>query len=82
MRGRYRQLMATGKVRQQVITAVAWELTVFLWAIACEAMGKLYQKRSCKLRLSVIDLEEALTEIRSWGIQATITENAWGRTIN
>nr|WP_301514641.1 IS110 family transposase [Halomonas sp.] len=33
--GRYRRLAATGKVQQQVTTAVARELTGFLWAIAC-----------------------------------------------
>ena len=38
--GRYRRLMATGKVKQQVTTAVARELAGFLWAIACEAMNK------------------------------------------
>ena len=38
--GRYRRLSATGKAKQQVTTAVARELAGFLWAIACEAMGK------------------------------------------
>lgn len=38
--GRYRALMAAGKVKQQVITAVARELAGFIWAIACEVMGK------------------------------------------
>ena len=37
--GRYRCLAATGKVKQQVTTAVARELAGFLWA-ACEAMDK------------------------------------------
>ncbi|WP_447042692.1 VOC family protein [Vreelandella sp. H-I2] len=40
------------------------------------------EEGSFKLRFNVDDMEEALTEIRSWGIQASITENAWGRTIN
>ncbi|MCH4813434.1 VOC family protein [Vreelandella neptunia] len=40
------------------------------------------EEGSFKLRFNVDDLEEALRVIRSWGIQATITENAWGRTIN
>ncbi len=40
------------------------------------------EESNFKLRFNVDDLEEALTEIRSRGIQATITENAWGRTIN
>ncbi|MBU2952742.1 VOC family protein [Marinobacter sp. F3R08] len=31
---------------------------------------------------NVEDLEDALSEIRAWGIQAVITESAWGRTIN
>lgn len=43
---------------------------------------KSLEESSFKLRFNVDDLEEALREIRSWGIQATITENAWGRTIN
>ena len=37
---------------------------------------------SFKLRFNVDDLEDALREIRSWGIEASITESAWGRTIN
>jgi len=37
---------------------------------------------SFKLRFNVEDLEEALAEIRAWGIQAEIEESSWGRTIN
>lgn len=44
--GRYRALAATGKVTQQVTTAVARELAGFLWAIACEAMGKPHGSRA------------------------------------
>lgn len=44
--GRYRRLAATGKVTQQVTTAVARELAGFLWAIACEAMGKPHASRA------------------------------------
>ena len=44
--GRYRRLAATGKMKQQVITAVARELTGFMWAIACEAMGKPHGSRA------------------------------------
>jgi transposase len=44
--GRYRRLSATGKVAQQVTTAVARELAGFLWAIACEAMGKPHGSRA------------------------------------
>lgn len=44
--GRYRRLAATGKVKQQVVTAVARELAGFLWAIACEAMGKPHGSRA------------------------------------
>lgn len=40
------------------------------------------EEGSFKLRFNVDDLETALEEIRAWGIEATITENAWGRTIN
>jgi|TARA_R110000851_G_C13078906_1_gene565622 lactoylglutathione lyase len=43
---------------------------------------KLPEKGSFKLRFNVKDLEEALAEIRAWGIDADITENPWGRTIN
>ncbi|MCE9682369.1 IS110 family transposase [Halomonas alkalisoli] len=44
--GRYRRLAATGKVKPLVITAVARELAGFLWAIACEAMGKPHGSRA------------------------------------
>lgn len=40
------------------------------------------EEGSFKLRFNVEDLEDALSEIRAWGIQAVITESAWGRTIN
>lgn len=40
------------------------------------------EEGSFKLRFNVDGLEEALMEIKSWGIQATITKNTWGRTIN
>jgi lactoylglutathione lyase len=40
------------------------------------------EEGSFKLRFNVEDLEGALSEIRAWGIQAVITESAWGRTIN
>lgn len=38
--GRYQALLRAGKQKQQVTTAVARELAGFLWAIACEVMGK------------------------------------------
>lgn len=44
--GRYRSLAATGKVKQQVTTAVARELAGFIWAIACEVMGKPHGSRA------------------------------------
>ncbi|WNK20272.1 IS110 family transposase [Halomonas piscis] len=44
--GRYRRLAATGKAKQQVTTAVAREMAGFLWAIACEAMGKPHGSRA------------------------------------
>ncbi|MAM88783.1 MAG: glyoxalase [unclassified Hahellaceae] len=37
---------------------------------------------SFKLRFNVRDIEAALAELLAWGIEASITENAWGRTIN
>lgn len=40
------------------------------------------EEGSFKLRFNVSDLEEALMEINAWGIQTTITNNTWGRTIN
>ena len=40
------------------------------------------EESSFKLRFNVNDLEGALAEIRSWGIEACITESAWGRTID
>lgn len=44
--GRYRRLAATGKVKQQVTTAVAREMAGFLWAIACDAMDKPHGSRA------------------------------------
>ena len=38
--GRYRHLVGTGKLKVQVCTAVARELSSFIWAIACEEMGR------------------------------------------
>lgn len=38
--GRYRRLMQAGKHKNQVVTAVARELSGFIWAIACEVAGK------------------------------------------
>ena len=37
---RYRTLIEAGKQKQQVTTAVARELSGFIWAITCEVMGK------------------------------------------
>lgn len=44
--GRYRHLIEAGKVKKQVTTAVARELAGFIWAIACEAMGKTHASRA------------------------------------
>lgn len=38
--GRYRHLLAAGKLKVQVCTAIARELAGFIWAIACEVMGR------------------------------------------
>jgi len=38
--GRYRHLMSRGKLKVQVCTAIARELAGFIWAIACEVMGR------------------------------------------
>jgi len=38
--GRYAHLLGRGKLKVQVCTAVARELVGFIWAIACEVMGK------------------------------------------
>ncbi|WP_404465957.1 VOC family protein [Vreelandella aquamarina] len=40
------------------------------------------EESSFKLRFNVDDLEAALAQVHAWSIQATITENPWGRTIN
>lgn len=37
---RYRHLLGKGKLKVEVCTAVARELVGFIWAIACEVMGK------------------------------------------
>lgn len=40
------------------------------------------EEGSFKLRFNVEDLEAALAEISAWGIEASIHESSWGRTIN
>lgn len=37
---RYQKLLQVGKLKQVVVTAIARELVGFIWAIACEVMGK------------------------------------------
>jgi transposase len=37
--GRYQHLMGRGLLKVKVCTAIARELTGFIWAIACEVMG-------------------------------------------
>ncbi|MBK1644545.1 IS110 family transposase [Thiocapsa imhoffii] len=44
--GRYQHLLRAGKVKQQVTTAVGRELAGFIWAIACEVMGKPHGSRA------------------------------------
>jgi transposase len=44
--GRYQALLQAGKQKQQVTTAVARELAGFLWAIACEVMGKAHASKA------------------------------------
>lgn len=43
---RYRTLLQAGKQNKQVTTAVARELAGFIWAIACEAMGKAHASKA------------------------------------
>ena len=43
---RYRHLFHSGKVKCQVTTAVARELVGFIWAIACEVMGRPHATRA------------------------------------
>ena len=38
--GRYQHLLGKGKLKVQVCTAIARELAGFIWAIACEVMGR------------------------------------------
>lgn len=44
--GRYRALTQAGKAKQQVTAAVARELAGFIWAIACEVMGKAHGSKA------------------------------------
>ena len=44
--GRYLHLLRAGKIKQQVTTAVGRELAGFIWAIACEVMGKPHGSRA------------------------------------
>lgn len=43
--GRYQSLLESGKVKQQACTAVARELSGFIWAIVCEVMNKPHGSR-------------------------------------
>jgi transposase len=43
---RYQALLQAGKQRPQVTTAVARELAGFLWAIACEVLGKAHGSKA------------------------------------
>lgn len=44
--GRYRALIEAGKIKQQATTAVARELAGFIWAIACEVVGKAHGSKA------------------------------------
>ena len=54
--------------------------------VETEGFAKLNGKRileNCtKLRFNIIDLEGALASIKAYGINAEITKNSWGNTIN
>lgn len=43
--GRYQKLLNLGKPKQKVCAAVAREMAGFIWAIACEASGKVHASR-------------------------------------
>lgn len=45
-------------------------------------IGKSIEQNSTKLRFNVEDLQEALRDIRAYGIQAEIETFDWGSTIN
>lgn len=44
--GRYRHLIAAGKDKRTACVAIARELSGFIWAVACEVMGKAHHTRS------------------------------------
>lgn len=44
--------------------------------------GKTLKESPAKLRFNVTDIEIALQEVRAYGIEAHITKNDWGSTIN
>ena len=44
--GRYQKLLSLGKLKQKVCTAVAREMVGFVWAIACEASGRVHGSRA------------------------------------
>ncbi|AVV33046.1 glyoxalase/bleomycin resistance/dioxygenase family protein [Halomonas sp. SF2003] len=44
--------------------------------------GKSPEQGSAKLRFNVSDIEQALRDVREWGIDAEIEETPWGRTIH
>ena len=53
---RYRHLLRRNKLKVQVTTAIARELSGFLWAIACEVMGK-QTKGACRRSAGTIEGE-------------------------
>ncbi|MDH2291494.1 VOC family protein [Cobetia sp. 10Alg 146] len=44
--------------------------------------GKSPEQGSAKMRFNVSDIEQALRDVREWGIDAEIEETPWGRTIH
>lgn len=44
--------------------------------------GKTPEQGSAKLRFNVRDIDQALADVKAWGIDAEIEETPWGRTIH
>ena len=44
--GRYQKLLTSGKLKQKVCTAVAREMVGVVWAIACQASGRVHESRA------------------------------------
>jgi transposase len=70
---RYRHLMAKGKLRQVVVTAIARELAGFVWAIACMTSDPPLKTAAATTALDAVRLTESPGRTRTPGRQTLHT---------